>query len=69
MELLDGNKMEAVEFYAEFEKIVGCSEKKWIDKDTTKNDGGDDWWEYRDNSFVLGDTAYSAPKLFKIKKL
>ena len=63
--LLDGSKIPAKDFYEQFEQIVGCTENEWINKDTTKFYGDGEWYEYQDNNFTMGGTAYSAPVLYK----
>jgi len=64
--LLDGSKMPAKEFYKEFELLVGCSEKDWCKKDTTIRNNDEECYEYKDDKFILGGTAYSPPLLYKI---
>lgn len=66
--LLDGAKMEAKVFYAEFERIVGCSEKDFCNKKDTVSGGGGDWWEYIGKKFTYGGSAYGAPKLYQNSK-
>ena len=63
--VLDGNDIPEKEFIKKFIGIVGCSYDDWIRKPNIKRDGGGEWYEYRDDIFVLGGTAYSAPKLYK----
>jgi len=29
------------------------------------SDGGSEWYEYSDDHFILGGSAYSPPKLYK----
>lgn len=62
--VLDGSKMPAKEFYQEFEKLVGCSEKEWCKKETTKSNNTGETYEYKDSKFCLGGSAYSAPVLY-----
>ena len=64
--LLDGSQMPAKEFYKRFVEIVRCTENEWINKDTTKIETSSDWYEFKDDNFILGGTAYSPPKLYKI---
>lgn len=67
--LLDGSKMSAKKFYEKFEKIVGIPNGEWEKQPTTKFDGTGETWEYRDDNYVLGGSAYSAPILFEIEKI
>jgi len=62
--LLDGSEMPEKEFYKKFEQIVGCSFRVWAAKETTKKDGGGEWYDYKDGTFTLGGTAYAPPKLY-----
>lgn len=64
--LLDGSKMEAKEFYKRYDKYVGMPHNKWEDLPTTKKDMTGETYEYRDDKYALGGTAYSAPKLYSI---
>jgi len=64
--LLDGDLIPEKDFDKEFIKIVGCAWKEWIKIPTTKSDGGGEWYEWRDNNFVLCGSAYNNPKLYKI---
>lgn len=62
--LLDGNKMSAKKFYKQFRKNVGVSFVWWIKRKTTESSGGSEWYEWRDDKFILGGSAYEHPKLF-----
>ena len=64
--LLDGSEMKAEEFYKKFEEYVGMTYSEWEKLPTTKYGGGSETYEYRDDKFVLGGTAYSEPKLYSL---
>jgi hypothetical protein len=64
--LLDGSKMRAKMFYRRFRNIVGVSYKWWIKKKSIVSSSGSEWYEYRDEQFVLGGDAYNPPRLFRI---
>ena len=64
--LLDGSLMEAKEFYRLYDEYVGMPHNEWEKLSTTRFYGDDEIYEYSDNKFVLGGSAYSAPKLFKL---
>lgn len=63
--LLDGSKMHGKVFYKKFKEIVGISFGWWIKRKNVKSDGGSEWYDYQDENFLLGGTAYEPPKLFK----
>lgn len=63
--LLDGSTMPEKEFYKRFREIVGTTFYRWIGKPTTKSDGGGEWYEWNDDTYILGGTAYAPPKLYK----
>lgn len=69
VELLNGSKMKGVDFWKKFKEIVGCSFERWSEKKSTQSTGGSETYEYRDKNFILGGSAYTPPKLFKIKQL
>lgn len=62
--VLDSSKMPANEFYEKFEILVGCSEKEWTKKDTVKSNNTGETYEYKDDKFCLGGSAYSTPVLY-----
>jgi hypothetical protein len=64
--LLDGSKMTAEEFYKQYDEFVGMPHNKWENLPTTKFIGTGETYEYRDNKFAMGGTAYSAPKLYAL---
>lgn len=64
--LLDGDKMEEKEFYAKYDEYVGMPHNKWEELATTQKDMTGETYEYRDDKFVMGGTAYSAPKLYAL---
>jgi hypothetical protein len=62
--LLDGSKMPAKVFYKKFREIVGVSFGWWIRRKNVKQDGGNEWYDYTDDKFTLGGSAYDPPKLY-----
>jgi len=64
--LLDGDKMEAKDFYKKYDEYVGMPHKEWQEQETTKFEGTGETYEYRDDKFALGSSAYSAPKLYAL---
>jgi hypothetical protein len=67
--LLDGSKMREKTFYRRFRKIVGVSFKWWIKRKSVVPSGGSEWYEWRDEYFVVGGSAYDPPKLYGKKKM
>jgi len=64
--LLDGSKMEAKEFYEKYDEYVGMPHKEWEQLPTTKRNMTGETYEYRDEKFAMGGTAYSEPKLYAL---
>jgi len=64
--LLDGDKMEAKEFYKKYDEFVGMPHIEWENLPTTKFNGNGEAYEYRDDKFALGGNVYSAPKLYAL---
>jgi hypothetical protein len=64
--LLDGSKMEAKEFYKQYDEFVGMPHEEWEKLPTTKFEGTGETYEYRDEKFAMGGSAYSEPKLYAL---
>jgi hypothetical protein len=62
--VLDGSKMKAVDFYKQYDEIVGMPHNEWEKLPTTKFTGTGETYEHRDDKFCLGGSAYSAPCLY-----
>ena len=55
-------------FYKRFKEIVGCTFESWIKRDTVKSNSGSELYDWQDNNFILGGSAYDPPKLYKKTK-
>lgn len=66
--LLDGSLMKEDEFFKKLQGFIGCSFNKWTAKESTKSDGGNEWYRWEDEKYLVFGSVYEPPKLFEKHK-
>lgn len=66
--LLNGARMRERTFNKRFRKIVGVHFHNWIRRKSVKSWGNSEFYDYQDDTFLVGGSAYDPPRLWKKTK-